>query len=58
MMSEIFLFMMMITKALIVIYFLMISVIDTFNIMSMKFLLLSNIWYSIPLVLLVIIIPF
>jgi hypothetical protein len=57
-MSEIFLFMMMITKALIVIYFLMISVIDTFNIMSMKFLLLSNIWYSIPLVLLVIIIPF
>jgi len=58
MMLEIFLFMMMITKALIVIYFLMISVIDTFNIMSMKFLLLSNIWYSIPLVLLVIIIPF
>lgn len=58
MMSEIFLFMMMITKALIVIYFLMISVIDTFDIMFMKFLLLSNIWYSIPLVLLVIIIPF
>jgi len=58
MMLEIFLFMMMITKALIVIYFLMISVIDTFNFMSMKFLLLSNIWYSIPLVLLVIIIPF
>jgi len=58
MMLEIFLFMMMITKALIVIYFLMISVIDTFDIMFMKFLLLSNIWYSIPLVLLVIIIPF
>jgi len=57
-MLEIFLFMMMITKALIVIYFLMISVIDTFDIMFMKFLLLSNIWYSIPLVLLVIIIPF